>query len=330
MLTCRADVVRGALVAALGARGVPLPDATDVADALITATRRGVHTHGLRLAPTYLAELDGGRARAEPTWTWTQPRPAFAHLGAGGALGVVAGLRAARRAASLAETYGVGAVAVADSNHFGPASAFTLPLARAGLVGLAFSNADVLMTAPGGRTPTLGTNPLSIAAPGADDEIFCLDMATSQVAWSRIRAEHAANGTLPPGWALDAEGRDCAAPGAGPPAVACTLGGYKGAGLALAIELLCAGLAGSCFGNAMSHLYAPPWDTPRDVAHLILAIRPPDPAFRARVSAYLAWYRAQPREDGQPTLVPGDRERDSAAGSSRVPVEPAVAEALGL
>ncbi len=136
--------------------------------------------------------------------------------------------------------------------------------------------------------------------------------------------------TLPPGWALDAAGRDCAEPGAVPPAMACTLGGYKGAGLGLAIELLCAGLAGSSFGSEMSHLYAPPWDTPRDVAHLILAIRPPSSAFRARVSAYLAWYRAQPREDGQPTLVPGDLERDAAARSERVPVEPAVAEALGL
>lgn len=313
--------------------GLTPADAQDVAAALVSTSARGVDTHGIRLLPTYLRELEGGRARARPRLSWRQPRPALGVLDADAALGIVAGLAGCRRAAELARSDGVGFVWVKNSNHFGAASVYTLELARRGFVAMAFSNADILMAGPGGVAPALGTNPLAVAIPAGEGELVSLDMATSQVSWSRIRSEWEAQGRLPAGWALDAEGRDCAEPGAGPPAVACTLGGYKGAGLGLVIELLCAGLLGARFGHEQSHLYAPPWDQPREVSHLFVAIdaRALEPSAEGRMAQLLAWYRRRPRAEGSPTFVPGDLELGAEAEAEHgLVVEPEVAAALGI
>src|SRR5690606_28575653 len=124
-------------------------------------------------------------------------------LDADAAPGVVAGLVAADRAAELARAQGVGLVSVVNSNHFGAASVYTLHLARRDLLGICCSNADPLMAAPGALVATLGTNPLSIAMPTGGPP-FCLDMATSQVAWGRVKSTWAADGRLPRGWARDA------------------------------------------------------------------------------------------------------------------------------
>lgn len=293
---------------ALARRGLSDDHAALVVEALIGTSRRGVHSHGLRLFPVYLRELDGGRARARPTLRWDRSRPAVARLDAGGALGVVAGRLAAAEAVALARRAGVGAVVVADSNHFGAAAVYALAIAEEGLIGVIGSSADALVAPAGGTAPTLGTNPLAVAARG-EGETFCLDMATSQISWSQMIARFAA-GDPSPGWALDQDGQDVARSGA-PPRALLPLGGYKGQGLAMAITLITALLADGPTDGELSHLYAAPWDTPRQVSHLILAIDPgafvePD-QFRRRLTAFLAGVR------GGPARAPGDR----AAAASR-------------
>lgn len=328
MPTMRPEELRRRAAAALEATGLAPDDAADVSRALVQTSLRGVDSHGIRLLPTYLRALRGGRAVTQPQWAHRSSRPGVEVIDAGGALGIVAGLRATRRAIDLARAQGVGLVVVHGSNHFGAASVYTLTVVEAGMVGLAFSNADPLMVQAPGRAAALGTNPLSVAVP-TDGHPFCLDMATSQVAWSRIQAEWRAHGQLPAGWAIDAEGIDCATPGAGPPAVAIPVGGYKGAALGLAVELLCAGLVGRDFGASQTHLYGPPWDTPRGVAHSVIAIDSAatgEPAhLRHRIGAMLAWYRSQP---GGPA-VPGDLEAACAKRRAEgIPIEAPVAAVL--
>jgi LDH2 family malate/lactate/ureidoglycolate dehydrogenase len=78
---------------------------------------------------------------------------------------------------------GAGVVGVRNSNHFGAAAANTLRAAAAGMVGIALSHAEADVVPFGGRSPALGTNPLSIAVPGPDGAPpLILDMATSGVA----------------------------------------------------------------------------------------------------------------------------------------------------
>jgi LDH2 family malate/lactate/ureidoglycolate dehydrogenase len=327
MIRLPASRLARAIRQALLRRGVSAEHAGCVADGLVGTSLRGVDTHGIRLVPTYLQELDGGRARARPELRWEGERAAR-RLDAGGALGLVAGTVACREAVRLAREHGVGAVAVANSNHFGAASVYTLDMARQGALGLAFSNSDALVAPWNGRRPLFGTNPLSLAVAGVGGELFCVDMATSQVAYSKIKSRKERGLPLPPGWALTPEGEDAAEGAPADIGALQPLGGYKGQCLGMIVEILCALLAGMPLDHELSHLFAPPYDTPRQVAHLFLAFDLAafgDPeAFRARLSRLLALVREQERAPGagEPVIDPGDLEREAERerGEHGIPV----------
>ena len=77
----------------------------------------------------------------------------------------------------------------------------------AGLVGLGFTNAPASIAPWGALKPVLGTNPWSLAVPGADGAAFVIDQSASVVAKSEVMKRARAGEPLPEGWALDAEGR---------------------------------------------------------------------------------------------------------------------------
>ncbi len=296
---------------ALDRRGLSREHAGYVVDGLLEASLRGVDTHGVRLFPTYLAELDGGRSAARPRLRWSGER-AVRKLDAGHALGLVAGRVAADEAVRLAREHGAGVVSVADSNHFGAASVYTLAMARQGVLGLAFSNSDALVAPHGGRRPAFGTNPISLAALGDGDDLFCADFATSQVSYSKVKHHRAHGLPLEPGWVVAAQGEEEIEE-----AVLMPLGGHKGQCLGMMVEILCALLAGMPLDAELSHLYDPPFDAPRRVAHLFIALdvaafREPG-AFRRGLSRLLGEVRAEPAVAGARVLAPGDLETASAA-----------------
>ena len=306
------------MTAALLRRGLTAEHAGQVVDGLIEASLRGIDTHGVRLFRTYLAELDGGRSRARPELRWSGSR-AVRTLDAGGALGLVAGRAACAEAARLAREFGAGAVSVRNSNHFGPASCYTLEMARQGVIGFAFTNSDALVAPFNGMAPLFGTNPLSIAAAAEGGDLFCADLATSQVSYSKVKHYREQGMPLEPGWAVAEDGRDTADSGGGEVAALQPLGGHKGQCLGMAVEILCALLAGMPLDHELTHLYGEPFDEPRRVAHLFLTLDPAAFAqegeaggFRSRLSGFLGLVRAQPAVPGERVVVPGDLERESA------------------
>jgi LDH2 family malate/lactate/ureidoglycolate dehydrogenase len=309
----------------LEADGVPADQAADVARSLVDASLRGVDTHGVRLLPTYVAELRGGRAKRRPVFAIAGRLPAVAVLDGDAALGIVAGAAAMRLAIARAEQLGVAAVAVRNSNHFGRADYFAQLASARGQIGIVMSNSDALVVPVGGLAPLNGTNPIAMAAPGIDGNDFLLDMATSQTAYSRVL--HAVRGGQPiaPGLAVTRSGRDAA--GGGEVAALQPLGGIKGQGLGTMIQILCALLADMPFDAELSHLYAEPYDRPRQVSHFMIALEIGafvDPArFRARLSQLLNTFRATPPADDAPIAVAGDPERASLRrrATEGIPIE---------
>jgi LDH2 family malate/lactate/ureidoglycolate dehydrogenase len=313
--TLPADTLARLMDAALRRRGVSGEHAGYVVDGLLEASLRGIDTHGVRLFPTYLAELDGGRSRAQPTLSWSGDRAAARVLDAGGALGLVAGRIACAEAVRLARQHGLGAVSVRSSNHFGAASAYTLPMAREGMLGLSFTNSDALVAPYHGTRPLFGTNPLSLAVQGEDDDLFCADLATSQISYSKVKHHRAQGLPLAPGWAVTTDGTDAAPDGE--VAALQPLGGYKGHCLGMIVEILCAVLAGMPLDHELSHLYGEPYDEPRQVGHFFLAVDPAafqaTAAFRRSLSRLMAAVREQPAIPGERVVVPGDLESASTA-----------------
>ena len=309
------DVVHAAMVALLRDRGLSAAHAVDVADALVDASLRGIDTHGVRLLDFYLKEIEGGRARKQPVFRISGDYPAAGLFDADDALGVVAGAAAMREAIGRARKAGIAALAVSRSNHFGRADYFARMAAAAGQIGLVFSNSDALVVPFGGAVPLNGTNPLAMAAPGLDDDGFHLDMATSQTAYSRVLAALRHGLPVEPGLATNQDGQDLSH--GGDLGALQPLGGIKGQGLGMMIQILCALLSNMPFDAELSNLYREPYDTPRQISHFMVAIEVAafvDPAvFRARLSELLAQFRQSRPAGAAPVRVPGDPEREVEA-----------------
>lgn len=306
------------LRAALLRRGVPEEPAGWVVDGLLGTSLRGIDTHGVRLFRTYIAELDGGRSLPNPEMRFLGEARAARVLDAGHALGIVAGRVASTEAVRLAKENGAGAVAVRNSNHFGAASIYTLRMAREGVLGLSFTNSDALVAPWNGLSPLFGTNPISMAVEGGGGDLFCADFATSQVSYSKVKHHRAHGLPLEPGWIVE-EGGEVAA--------LKPLGGHKGHCLGMMVEILCALLSGMPADHELSHLYTPPFDEPRRVAHFFLALdlgafrEPGD--FRTDLSRFLGIVREQPAAPGERVIVPGDLESEAEAERSAqgIPLE---------
>jgi LDH2 family malate/lactate/ureidoglycolate dehydrogenase len=144
----------------------------------------------------------------------------------------------------LTKTYGMGAVAVRNSSHFGGAGYFSECAAKQGLIGFAFTNASKAIAPTGSKEALLGTNPIGAAFPLPNDEPIVMDMATSIVARSRIRAMLAlGQKSIPDGWALDPDGRPTTDPAVAVQGSVLPIGGPKGYALSLMVELLCSALS---------------------------------------------------------------------------------------
>ncbi len=310
------DALAAVMHRALTARDLSEEHAGFVVDGLVEASKRGVDTHGVRLFRTYLNELDGGRAKAHPQFQWHEAGTAARVLDAGAALGMVAGRSAAAEAVNLAKQHGVGVVVVRNSNHFGPASCYTLEMARHRVLGLACTNSDALVAPFGGCSPLVGTNPISMTVEADEDDLFCADFATSQVSYSKVKHYRAHGRDLEAGWAVNAEGVDVARSEDRDVAALQPLGGYKGECLGLMVEILCPLLAGEPYDHELSHLYGEPYDEPRRVAHFFLGLHLPlftdEQVFRARLRQMLQRVRAESGERGD-VMVPGDPETRYAA-----------------
>ncbi|KAJ8943989.1 hypothetical protein NQ314_009572 [Rhamnusium bicolor] len=141
--------------------------------------------------------------------------------------------------------------AIVSSNNYGMASMYSLQAARKGYIGLSFSNCSPLMVPTNAKNVALGTNPLTIAAPGESCDVMVVDMSTTASAIGAIEIHRTRGSKIPEGWALNSEGK----PETDPEKVLADprlmpLGGkenHKGYGLALLVEVLSGLLAGIDF-----------------------------------------------------------------------------------
>jgi LDH2 family malate/lactate/ureidoglycolate dehydrogenase len=276
-----AALVRGCFEE-LGLRG---DDAEAVADVLVYANLRGIDSHGFIRLPIYMSRVASGLAGGTERMSVTAEFGALCRLDAGGALGPAAGIRGVDRAIALAGQHGVGVVAVGGSTHFGVAGYYAERAAEQGLLSIVCTNAPKTMVPFGGRDAFLGTNPLAVAAPLGRHGAFVLDMSSSVVARGKIMRAAGAGAPIEPGLAVDADGAPTTDSQAALDGSLMPLGGPKGSGLAMAIDILLVALAGADFGGEMASMYEDR-DRRQNVGHLFIVIDPArvgDPGVTAAV-----------------------------------------------
>lgn len=318
--------------AAIGADAATADAATR---AMLHGTRLGVDSHGIRLLPHYLQALEGGRLNRAPVVKRVGGAGAIEVLDADNAHGAVGTYRAMERAVELARDFGLGAVAVRDSSHFGPAGAYSIEAARAGFIGFTFCNSDSFVRLHDGAMRFHGTNPISVAVPVAGDDPWLLDMATSAVPYNRVQLYRSLGVELPEGVASDTAGIDTR-----DPEVADMLApvgaafGFKGAALAGVAEILSAVLTGMKLSFDILPMAGPDFSTPRGIGAFTLALNPDAfldrAAFDAGMRRYMKVLRESPARSGARVMAPGDREWRVAAERDRdgVSLDPATAEAF--
>lgn len=309
----REDLTRF-MQAALAAAGANQASANAVSRALVTASRMGTDSHGLRLLPHYLQALKGGRINGAPDMVFHQRLAATGFLDADDGLGHLAGYTAIEHAMAMAEEVGMGAVAVGNSSHFGAAGCYALAAAEKGYLGMAFCNSDPFVLLHEGAKPFHGTNPIAFAAPVAGEKPYLLDMATSSIPWNRVQQFGAIGRALPDQVAANAEGKVSRVPSDVTSLL--PLGGsdygFKGAGLGGMVEILSSTLSGMQHGFRLLPMGGPDMSTPRGVGHFFLAMRTDafveEGTFARGLAGYLTDLRGQPASVNARVLAPGDRE----------------------
>ncbi|MGB9723200.1 MAG: Ldh family oxidoreductase [Chloroflexia bacterium] len=240
--------------------GVPEEEARICAEVLIAADLRGIASHGVSRLRYYAERIRAGRQSPRTEVEVVRETETTAVWDGRHGMGQVIAYRAMRRAMEKARRYGLGAVAVRNSTHFGIAGYYALMAAREGMMGLVVTNARPAVAPTFGVEPMLGTNPIAFAAPSDLPYPFCFDAATSITQRGKIEVAARLGKVLPAGLAIDAEGhpltdsrRLLSALEQGEAALLPLGGageetaGYKGYGLAAMVEILSAALCGGAF-----------------------------------------------------------------------------------
>jgi LDH2 family malate/lactate/ureidoglycolate dehydrogenase len=320
------------LAALFRAAGLSAVAAARMGAALVEADLEGLPSHGTMQAEIYLKRLVAGGTSTGETAEIVHDEDAVAVLDAHDILGHLSAEQAMTLACAKAASFGLGAVAVRNAFHFGAAGRYAKQAAEAGCVGFAMCNSRPVMPAPGGAQRLVGTNPLAIALPTQADPMV-LDMATSAGTVARLRLAAKAGQPIPEGWAVDSEGRPTTDPEAALNGMLLPMGGAKGFGLSLMIDLVSGLLSSGAWGDQVQGMHVDP-ASPAVFSHFFLAIhidhfRPSD-GFRAEAAAAVERVHNARRAPGTERLhVPGERKIESMRkGAGRVSLPSAQVAAL--
>ena len=249
------DLIRAAELesfsrAILGAAGMPADRAALVARSLVAANLRAVDSHGVQLIAQYLPHLEAGFFNLATDGKVISETPTTMVYDGDNGVGQWIAAIAADHAIRLASRAGLGMVTVRNSNHIGMAAFWALRMVERGQIGMVFTNATPLVAPWQGRERRLSTNPICMAVPGGERPAWLLDMATTTVAMGKIVGKvHQGEPELPHGWALDTRGRPTTSTEEALAGFLMPLGGYKGYGLAMMVEILCSALSGGRLGS---------------------------------------------------------------------------------
>jgi LDH2 family malate/lactate/ureidoglycolate dehydrogenase len=319
---------------------VPAPDAEIVADVLVAADLRGIPSHGfIRLHSYYGHRLAHGYMKPQTDLKVISETATTLTLDGGNGLGQVAGRRAMERCIEKAKTADLAVGVVHRSNHYGIAGYYAMMALEHGMIGVSLTNSHPLVAPTYGRTAAVGTNPISVAIPSGKEFPFVLDMATSTVTIGRVTLHEKMGKPIPLGWGIDSAGNPTDDPlkilgdrGALLPLGGADItAGYKGYGLGLLVDILCATLSG---GRNLTDVGGPEEARESDVSHLFMALRVdafrPLAAFADQMDRLVETLKSLPRIEGQDRIyVAGEKEYENVLQNERlgVPIpEPAIVE----
>lgn len=301
-------------------RALNTPDdySQQMAEILAEADYKGHFSHGMNRLAMYVGEVEKKTCNNKATPKILKEFGGTAWVDGNNALGVVVGNFCNKLAIEKAKIHGISCVSTKGSNHFGICSKYSDDAVNQGFIQITCSNTSPLAVPTRAKNSFFGTNPFCLGAPAQDGDNFLLDMATTTVAVGKIELAVRKNIQIPNTWALDEVGRPetnpekaVQTPRLSPLGGSEIMGGYKGSGLMMMVEVLSGILSGSMYGPHIQRFGK--MTEPANLGHCFIVINPEcfAPGFRSRLSKILKELRtSQPIDPKKPVKAAGDPERE--------------------
>lgn len=226
--------------------------ALECAGTFTNSTVDGIYTHGVNRFPKFVRYIKEGVVKVNATPSLENKFGGIERWNGNLGPGILNAIHATDTATNLAQQHGIGCVALRNTNHWMRGGTYGWHAAKAGFVFIGWTNTTANMPAWGAKDARLGNNPLVIALPFAEEAIV-LDMAMSQFSYGALELAAMKNETLSVFGGFDEKGdltKD-------PSAVLAShrplpVGYWKGAGLALLLDLLATVLSGGLATHEIS------------------------------------------------------------------------------
>jgi (2R)-3-sulfolactate dehydrogenase (NADP+) len=272
---------------------------------VVAAEADGIHSHGLARLPTYCEHAKVGKIDGKAVPVLSQPRPGLVQIDAKDGFAHPAIDLGLPELIAAAKSQGIAALAVTNSYNCGVVGYHVERIAKAGLIALGFVNAPASMAPLGGTKPVFGTNPIAFAVPREGDLPMVIDQSSSVVAKSELIVHQSRGEPIPLGWALDADGNPTTDPKAAlAGGTMVPAGGYKGAGMALIVELMAAWATGASLSIQASSFADNLGGSPR-TGQMFIALDPGPIAGNGAGDRLAALFGAITSQPG--ARLPGDR-----------------------
>lgn len=220
--------------------------AGSLVEATLSAALFGSEAVGFPHFLDYLDSFRAGRIDGQAEPHIELPLPAMISSDAQGGIAQLGFDLAFDRLVEQTKSLGVGLFTQRNSYTAGELGYYVRRLALDGLVAVAAANGPAVMAAAAGSPRVYCTNPLAFGAPASPPASpLVIDQATSATAFVNIVRAASRNEPISEGWATDSQGSATTDAAAALQGALLPFGGYKGANLALLVEVLSAGLSGS-------------------------------------------------------------------------------------
>ena len=281
------DLIQAFVTDAFVGYGIPLEDAKICTEVLLESDRRGIESHGCnRFKPIYLDRIKAGIQKPVTEFEIVRQTPTTAVVDGHDGMGQVIGVKSMQMAIDKAKEFGMGMVAVRNSCHYGIAGYYATMATKQGCIGITGTNARPSVAPTFGVEGMFGTNPLTVGIPTDEDFDFILDCATSITQNGKIEYYERINEDVHPGTVIGLDGNpiegdagdalkkirngEAALTALG--GIGEALGGYKGYGYAMVIELLSAILQDGDYGKSLNGKDENGNAAPYHLGHFFIAI----------------------------------------------------------
>ncbi|MEG0283267.1 MAG: ureidoglycolate dehydrogenase [Erysipelotrichales bacterium] len=284
-----------------------------MADHLVYADSRGVHSHGVMRMRYYSKRLKAGGLTLKPKFTFKQTGPCSGILDGDNTVGFMVAKKAMDHGISMAKENGLGVVGAKNMGHAGTMSYYLRMAASEGLIAICMAQSDPGVVPFGANEVYFGTNPIGYGIPNGNKKPIIFDMATSQQAWGKIMVAKEKNESIPDNWALDKDGKPTTDPSKA--AMLVPMANAKGYGLAMLIDILAGSMLGLNFGKHVTYSFEGDLSQKRGLGMFFIVINPnnynEDNNFINNIHQMIEEiHDLKPAEGFDKVLVPGEHSQE--------------------